>query len=135
MQGEADNESIWCYQVSGYSEFGDSVGWKLFRYTEISNLKVTGEYFTDARPGYDPNKLGMTTICCSVSLNRGDESEQKNTTVLVQSSKREGSSYDRHETCAVSSQKHNEHMRRFRLSHSVSLLGPSGNQKQTIKLS
>ena len=37
MAGEADNESLLCYQTGGYSEYGNLVGWKLFRSSEISD--------------------------------------------------------------------------------------------------
>ena len=72
-----DNELLLCYQVSGYSEFGGVVGWKLFRFSEIYNLEITSEHFTGIRPGYNPDDLFMTTIYCHVSTNMYDDIEPK----------------------------------------------------------
>jgi hypothetical protein len=50
------------YQVSGYSKSGDTVGWKLFRVSEMSSLTMIDEQFSGVRPGYNPNDSAMTTI-------------------------------------------------------------------------
>ena len=63
-------EMLWCYQFGGHSEFGNTVGWKLFRGSEISSLEVTGEHFTDVRRGYELDEPVMTIYCC-VETNRG----------------------------------------------------------------
>ena len=60
----AGHEVLRGYQTSGYSESGESVGWKLFRVSEISGLEVTRETFAGARPGYNPNDSAMATIFC-----------------------------------------------------------------------
>jgi len=122
MLGEADNESLLCYQVSGHSEFGDTAGWKLFRFSEISNLKVTDKNFTGARPGYDSNKLGMATICCCVSIHTGGEEKPEETMKPAQNGEEERLSCDDHENYEedVSPfQKHSESVKRFRLSHFI----------------
>jgi len=62
----AGNEVLRGYQISGYSESGDPVGWKLFRIPEISSLAATGQHFTGVRPGYNPNDSAMATIYCHV---------------------------------------------------------------------
>ena len=117
MSGDADNESLLCYQISGYSEFGEAVGWKLFRYSEISNMEATSEHFTGIRPGYDPDNLGMMTIHCSISMNTVDGSEPEKAERLAQNDTTESLSDDKRQTCAVLPLTHNECMRRFRLSH------------------
>ena len=63
---KAGNELLRGYQISGYSKSGDTVGWKLFRASEISSLVVTDEHFTGIRDGYNPNDKAMTTIYCHV---------------------------------------------------------------------
>jgi len=55
-----------CYQVDGYTKFGQPIGWKLFRFSEISNLAVTDKHFTGDRPGYDPNDIDMEPIYCQI---------------------------------------------------------------------
>lgn len=60
----AGHEVVRAYQISGYSQSGESVGWKLFRVSEISGLEVSGEAFAGARPGYNPNDSAMATIFC-----------------------------------------------------------------------
>ena len=123
MLGDADNESLLCYQVSGHSEFGDIVGWKLFRFSEISNLKVIDKNFTGVRSGYDSNKLGMATFYCCVSMHTDDEEKPKETIQPIRNSEeKERLSCDDHENYEedVSPfQKHNESVKRFRLSHLI----------------
>ena len=67
MSGEADNESLLCYQVGGHSEYGGTEGWKLFRASEISDLEITGEPFRGDRVGCDLEELGIKNIYCCVS--------------------------------------------------------------------
>jgi len=64
---KAGNELLRGYQISGYSKSGDTVGWKLFRASRISNLVVTGKHFTGIRDGYNPNDKAMTVIYCFMS--------------------------------------------------------------------
>ncbi|MFC1902029.1 hypothetical protein ACFLX3_03795 [Chloroflexota bacterium] len=77
MSGDADNESLLCYQVGGYCEYGEPVGWKLYRVSEIEDLKIISEVFCSDRPGYDTDNLEMKTIYCCVSTDRHDEMEPK----------------------------------------------------------
>ena len=67
MSGEADNESLLCYQVGGYSELREVVGWKLYRASEMEDIGITAEHFTGDRPGYNPDDVDMATIYCCVS--------------------------------------------------------------------
>ena len=112
-------ESLLCYQVGGYTQFGDPVGWKLYRFSEISRLKVTDENFTGAGRGYDPDNLGMTTIDCCFSMTADDESKPKETIEPAQTGREEDLSYEESEHHAIPSQKHREQMRKFSLSHSI----------------
>lgn len=112
-------ESLLCYQVSGYTQFGDPVGWKLYRFSEISRLKVTDENFTGAGRGYDPDDLRMTTIDCRISITADDESKPKETIEPAQTGREEDLSNEESEHHAIPSQKHSEQMRGFRRSHST----------------
>ena len=67
MSGDADNESLLCYQIGGYSELREPVGWKLYRASEIENMEITAEHFGGDRPGYDPDSVDMKTIYCCVT--------------------------------------------------------------------
>ena len=66
MEGDADNESLICYQTDGYSELLEVVGWKLYRESEIEDMVILRENFTGDRPGYDPDEVGMSRIICCV---------------------------------------------------------------------
>lgn len=48
------------YQISGYSESGESEGWKLFSVMEISSLKLLERQFNQPRHGY--NRSGDKAI-------------------------------------------------------------------------
>ena len=60
------NEVLRGYQISGYSESGEPVGWKLFRVDDISSLTITNEHFSGIREYYNPNDKAITTIYCHV---------------------------------------------------------------------
>ncbi len=120
-------ESLLCYQVSGHTRFGDPVGWKLYRFSEISRLKVTDENFTGAGRGYDPDNLRMTTIDCCISMTADDESKPKETIEPAQTGREEDLSHEESEHHAIPSQKHNDQMRGFSLSHPTSSSGLSDN--------
>lgn len=62
----AGNEVLRGYQIDGYSESGNPVGWKLFRVSEISNFQITKTNFQNNRPFYNPNDSKMTRIYCNV---------------------------------------------------------------------
>jgi hypothetical protein len=66
MKGEADNESLICYQTSGFSDLGDGVGWKLYRASEMEDIRVLREKFTGNRPGFDLDYVEMARIICYV---------------------------------------------------------------------
>lgn len=60
------NEVLRGYQIGGHSERGESVGWRLFRASDISGITVTPKHYTGWREGYTPNDSAMTTIHCHV---------------------------------------------------------------------
>ena len=64
-------EVLRCYQVGGHSELGNTVGWKLFRASEISSLGATNERFADDRWRYEPDDSVMMTIYCRIEANKG----------------------------------------------------------------
>ncbi len=121
MAGEADNESFLCYQTGGHSEYGNLVGWKLFRSSEISDLDITGERFSVNRPGYDPENPEMTTIYCCVSGGEVAEVKRQKSMEKVPKIEREIPSYEETEKPKVLLLTHNELMRRFRFSHPIPL--------------
>ena len=60
------NEVLRGYQIGGYSESGESVGWKLFRVEDISRLIVTDKDCKGVREHYNPNDSVMKKIICRV---------------------------------------------------------------------
>jgi len=60
------NEVLRGYQIGGYSESEESVGWKLFRVDEISKLTITGKDFKGVREHYNPNDRIMKKIICRI---------------------------------------------------------------------
>jgi len=54
------------FQVDGYSSSGSSVGWKLFKTEDMSNISLVGHKFTQIRPHYNPDDKGMIRIICNV---------------------------------------------------------------------
>ena len=75
------SEVLTCYQVGGYSELDDPIGWKLYRVAEMSGLTVVDEQFAGARSGYNPNDPGMATVYRHV----GADAEAKMETAAVSS--------------------------------------------------
>jgi hypothetical protein len=112
MSGEADNESLLCYQIGGHSEYGNTVGWKLYRASEISDLVITRERFNGDRPGYDPDNLEMATVYCSVSIGADAEYGAEETGKPH---------YETPRKQAAAELTHNELMRRFRFTHPIPL--------------
>lgn len=62
----AGNEVLRGYQTGGYSESGNSIGWKLFEVSKIVALRQTGNTFLSNRPDYKPNDSAMTRVHCRV---------------------------------------------------------------------
>jgi hypothetical protein len=62
----AGNEVLRAYQTGGHSTSGNSVGWKLFKVKEMSQVVATGKVFTENRPRHNPEDSMMNRICCRV---------------------------------------------------------------------
>lgn len=59
-----EKELLRAYQIGGYSESGQSQGWKLFRVEELSSISITDESFPGARPLYNRSDKAMVTVYC-----------------------------------------------------------------------
>jgi hypothetical protein len=59
------DEILRCYQVSGGSESGEWIGWKLLKVREVFSLHQTGTLFS-VRPDYRRNDKAMEYIFCQL---------------------------------------------------------------------
>jgi hypothetical protein len=116
MSGEADNESLLCYQVGGFSELREPVGWKLYRASEMEDLGVTAEHFSGDRPGYEPDNVAMATIYCCVSPVTYDEGRAREAPKIEPMP-----GYEKPKKPVAVFLNHNELMRRFRFTHPIPL--------------
>ncbi len=56
------------YQHSGYSESGNTKGWKLILVSKIESIELTKDmFFPSQYPEYNPRDRGMVAIISSVS--------------------------------------------------------------------
>lgn len=62
----AGNEVLRAYQTAGYSESGNSTGWKLFEVDEMDSIQILSAHFPQNRPYYNPNDKGMSQVHCHV---------------------------------------------------------------------
>jgi hypothetical protein len=61
------NELLRAFQVNGYSNSGNPIGWKLFRVDNIMSMESTGDTFVSPRPGYNPlGDKAMAQIYCKL---------------------------------------------------------------------
>jgi predicted DNA-binding ArsR family transcriptional regulator len=51
---EYGQKKLRAYQVSGYSEGGETRGWKLLIVSKIKYIELLDEQFEKPRPGYNP---------------------------------------------------------------------------------
>jgi len=100
-KGEADNESLICYQTAGFSDLGETVGWKLYRASDMEDIEVLKGKFSGTRPGFDPDNLELARVICYARPVYWTEEEIEEPAVVPQ--KR--------------SLTHNELMERFRYAH------------------
>lgn len=63
---EKGRELLRCYQVGGYREEADPVGWRLLAVSLLTDLQLIDLSFTGARPRYDPNDMIISTIFCRI---------------------------------------------------------------------
>jgi len=61
-----DNLSLLCWQIGGSSDLLDTVGWKLYRVSDMEDIDILKEHFTGERPGYEPQNLEMARVICCV---------------------------------------------------------------------
>lgn len=66
--GETKNgkELLRAYQITGYSESGERIDWKLFSVKKLKNIRVLEENFTGRRPDYNPNDPVIEKVYCRV---------------------------------------------------------------------
>jgi hypothetical protein len=118
MSGEADNESLLCYQTGGHSEYGGTVGWKLYRASEMTDISITPDKFEGDRDGFDPDSVEMMTIYCCVVESLEGRREITPPCVPPAPPPVEkvsvGAAPEKPKTIFLT---HNELMRRFRLTH------------------
>ena len=60
------HDALRAYQVSGGSESGEYVGWKMFHVSEMQNIIVLHEQFNGPRPKYKRNDIGFSHIRCQL---------------------------------------------------------------------
>lgn len=122
-RGHADNESLYCYQLSGFSDINDSKGWKLYRVSEIEGIKVSREQFSGERPDYYPEKINMTEIFCRIQPEKMVTGEVKE----IPQTPKEPQEIETGLIAPVIQQPepvflaHNEKMRQFRLIHPLNI--------------
>jgi hypothetical protein len=68
-----DNLSLLCWQTSGFSDLNETVGWKLYRVSDMEDIAVENDHFTGVRPGYDPENLEMAQVVCCVPAMYAEE--------------------------------------------------------------
>lgn len=56
------HEVLRCYQTGGGSKSGKPLGWRLLRLDETHAITTTGSSFAGARPNYDRDDKGMSSI-------------------------------------------------------------------------
>jgi hypothetical protein len=62
----AGNEVLRGYQLGGYSQSGQPVGWKLVDIAKIAWVRPTGETFPGNRAGYQAKDRVMRFVHCQV---------------------------------------------------------------------
>ncbi len=107
LSGGADNESLVCYQIGGFSELREVVGWKLYRASEMEDIEISNEQFSGDRPGYDPDDMDMAVIRCYVTPVKAAPKAAA-ATAKVELREPEPKNLT-----------HNELMRRFRFTHPI----------------
>ncbi len=120
LPGDADNESLICWQTGGFSEMLEVVGWKLYRVSEMEDIVILGDHFTGERPNYDPDNIGMVQVICCVRPIRKRETVAEPTPVpTIESSPVPPEPHPPVPKPVVIYLTHNELMARFRLAHPI----------------
>lgn len=130
-RGHADNESLFCYQRSGFGDINDSKGWKLYRISEMEDIKVSREQFSGDRPDYYPENINIIEMFCCIQPERPAIEEVKEmieapeTTETLEMAR--SSKIELQPMTNVPCQPepvftaHNEKMRQFRLIHPLNI--------------
>ena len=114
-RGNADNESLICFQFSGFSDLDNPVGWKLYRVSEMEDIKVSREQFPGDRPGYDPENIDMAQVFCCVRPVKPALTDPRETSKPPEVKPQPVHMVPR--PPAVKSLTHNEAMQRFHFAH------------------
>ncbi|GFM38291.1 hypothetical protein DSM19430T_29750 [Desulfovibrio psychrotolerans] len=61
-----ENTLLRCFQTSGYSESGETVGWKLFNVRNMRDVSPTGVHFLTPRPEYTLADSAMHRVICEL---------------------------------------------------------------------
>ncbi len=118
MYGDADNESLLCYQMSGYSDLNEAVGWKLYRISEMEDIEVKREQFSGDRPGYDPDKIDMVKIhCCVTPIRETGDADKVAPKEAPKVKVAPQPGYELPREPVIKNLTHNELIRRFRFTH------------------
>jgi hypothetical protein len=104
MYGDADNESLLCYQTEGYNDLEKTEGWKLYRASEMEDMRVSEKQFPGDRPEYDPDDIDMSEV---IECVRFEKPAVKRSFYLP----------PRYDSAVPGYLTHNQLMRRFRFSH------------------
>ncbi len=62
---KSDDELLRAFQISGFSQSGESTGWKLFRLDRLEAISVLDRGFAP-RAGYNPDDPAIRRIHCRV---------------------------------------------------------------------
>src|SRR4030042_1727992 len=120
IPGDADNESLICYQTGGYSEMLEVVGWKLYRESEIEDIVILKDEFTGERPNYDSDNIGMWQVICCVRPRKRQPVIEEPTVLTIESMPIPPSAPPLAPALpTVRYLTHNEVMDRFRFAHPV----------------
>ena len=85
LNDRQDNMSILCWQVAGFSDLNETLGWKLYRVSDMEDIEVQNQHFTGIRPGYAPENLEMAqVICCVPAIQQSEEPSPPPPVPLVQ---------------------------------------------------
>lgn len=55
--------------IYGYQLNVEPNKWAIFELNKISGLGLYGQYFSRARDGFNPDKIGFTNIICKINTN------------------------------------------------------------------
>ncbi len=113
-----DGDSLLCYQVGGHSEFGEPVGWKLFRVSEITGLYLSQEHCQPNTPDSKPENYLWSIIHCCAPGNTVKKPQPGGSSLIIEHERKTpGDGYEKQPKATSFPLTHNELMRKFRRSH------------------